>query len=805
MTLLLKARHVASWQLPKLADNNTLPCTATLPALQRGAVWKPAQVEALWDSLLRGFPIGAFLLAPYYEERGKQRFRYQESMDSPLINNISDFHLLDGQQRCNGITLGFLNSWIALEYNVPAALWVDLIPPDPQDERGFIFRVVTRSHPWGYRRNDPTQRLEAKHRRAALSAYRDANNSANLGSQDYLCIGQVNLSLVWPWDAKAPVPFPLLIEAVISGNDKVWELLQSKLGNLLPYWSGAEDLPCLNGNWKTRVENLLKNPSHHMDRIVEGIRRIEGTGEEIPSVLIPALILPEEVVIEPIAVPRETDQEAIEDNPDVSLQHDPIETLFIRVNSAGTPLVGEELIYSILKSIWPDAQGFVESLSTRFMTPSRLVMLLSRLILARTDTGRERVPAPPDVGRFRRLIHGRDSQCPDFRQRLKESLARGEAETLFNVARNLLVGTKADIQYLLPPVLAADMAHRTPPEAFFFLLSWLDRMQQASLDPLRISISAHKRMIGALTALSWFANKATDCLNTLWRRLNRLEPHNLPKFFSKGVLKSCIRLTDRREIQLLPLAPPDILQSAVEESITEARGYRTPNSNFWREWRWWERFSGTFKYKESMKSWYLENLASWKREEEGQEIILDAWTKLADVLWGKRELVLYAQRKYLVDWFPKHDPASPDQLEDTDRPWDMDHIHPQKYIYGRWNIPLIIKDWHGSIGNLRAWPLEANRADGEEPPCKKLSQPAEIKEHYGLTTSEQVHKASFIGSEWPQWKESTPAQDWFHANYLAKTEEYPSCRGALIQAITARWVALYREWYETLLVGDLFG
>ena len=47
--------QVASW-----ADGNS---EVTIPALQRGLVWKPEQVEMLWDSILRGFPIGSFLLA----------------------------------------------------------------------------------------------------------------------------------------------------------------------------------------------------------------------------------------------------------------------------------------------------------------------------------------------------------------------------------------------------------------------------------------------------------------------------------------------------------------------------------------------------------------------------------------------------------------------------------------------------------------------------------------------------------------------------------------------------------------------
>ena len=32
-----------------------------LPAIQREFVWKPDQIEKLFDSLMRGYPIGAFL------------------------------------------------------------------------------------------------------------------------------------------------------------------------------------------------------------------------------------------------------------------------------------------------------------------------------------------------------------------------------------------------------------------------------------------------------------------------------------------------------------------------------------------------------------------------------------------------------------------------------------------------------------------------------------------------------------------------------------------------------------------------
>jgi hypothetical protein len=800
--LFLTASHVAAWQLAEIAMQEPPPCHAALPALQRGAVWKPHQVEALWDSLLRGFPVGAFLLAPYVGERGMHHFAHQ---DGAAMSIAPDFHLLDGQQRCNGITLGFLNAWESEAPDVSAALWVDLEPPEPQDERRFVFRVVTRSHPWGYRRSDPTRRLETTQRRTALSAYRKANENAKVDGLDTLRADQFPLARVWPWDARAPVPFSFLIEAAASEFGQVWEVLRAHMESLLPFWGYAEELPCLHGPWKSRVRDLLSQPSRHMECLVEGVRQVRGNTRKAPTVRIPALVLPRSIATGLSEDQQAIAPEGINNDADTSEQQDPIETLFIRVNSAGTPLVGEELMYSILKSIWPDAQRFVENLSTAFMTPSRLVMLLSRLMLTRTDTGREKPPAPPDVGRFRRLIHGRDSQCPDFRDRLKDSLLKAEAEALLRKARNLLVGRTGTVQDQLPPVLAAELAHYSP-ESFFMLLVWLDRMTQVGRDPLSLDALEQKQLLGAITALGWFANKPADCLTMLWGRLQKLDSQSLSTFFSTGALRPCLQLTDRGEMRLIPLLPPAVLQRAVEESITRAQGYGSPTSKFWQTWTWWNRFSSTFKDKETVGGWYAVHLNSWPRDEDtdGQGLRLNAWTQFANVLSSKRELVLYAQREYLMHWFPNHDPSSLDQLEDTDRPWDMDHIHPQNYIYGKRYIPQIIREWHGTIGNMRAWPMEVNRADGEAPPRRKLTEPGEMGDRYGLATGEQVRNASFVGNEWPQWEASTPDGNGFHANYLAKPEEYPSCRGALITAITSRWVALYRHWYETLLIGDLF-
>ena len=79
--------EIASW----VEDNSDVE----IPALQRGLVWKPNQVELLWDSILRGFPIGSFMLS----ETDKQQ---------------NSYYLMDGQQRFNAIAIGYNRMCIRL-------------------------------------------------------------------------------------------------------------------------------------------------------------------------------------------------------------------------------------------------------------------------------------------------------------------------------------------------------------------------------------------------------------------------------------------------------------------------------------------------------------------------------------------------------------------------------------------------------------------------------------------------------------------------------------------------------------------
>lgn len=78
----LKLDKIAKWQL---LSQETM---VSLPTMQRGFVWNSKKIEDLWDSLLREYPIGSFL----------------------LVRRKNDgFWLMDGQQRATAIALGFYN------------------------------------------------------------------------------------------------------------------------------------------------------------------------------------------------------------------------------------------------------------------------------------------------------------------------------------------------------------------------------------------------------------------------------------------------------------------------------------------------------------------------------------------------------------------------------------------------------------------------------------------------------------------------------------------------------------------------
>lgn len=93
-----------------------------LPAIQREYVWSPYQVEKLFDSLMRGYPISSFLFWRIREENKKDWISYEfirdfnaEAPHNSETNldgvNQDIFLVLDGQQRITSLNIGLRGSY----------------------------------------------------------------------------------------------------------------------------------------------------------------------------------------------------------------------------------------------------------------------------------------------------------------------------------------------------------------------------------------------------------------------------------------------------------------------------------------------------------------------------------------------------------------------------------------------------------------------------------------------------------------------------------------------------------------------
>jgi hypothetical protein len=98
----------------------------------------------------------------------------------------------------------------------------------------------------------------------------------------------------------------------------------------------------------------------------------------------------------------------------------------------------------------------------------------------------------------------------------------------------------------------------------------------------------------------------------------------------------------------------------------------------------------------------------------------------SEILFYTNDLILYAQRDFLYHMFNN----KLFYLDDTNIPFDWDHIYPHNLVSGKKNIPRIIADFYNSIGNFRAWPYELNRMDSDNLPIKKFA-PLKYSEKHG--------------------------------------------------------------------------
>ena len=553
-----------------------------------------------------------------------------------------------------------------------------------------------------------------------------------------------------------------------------------------------------------RLHQLLSKPTPYMERLISGFRRLLRNDEN--QLKIPVQWLPNEYL------------NGMPTDAELGDREDPVLTLFIRINTAGIAPNGEELAFSILKSVMPECREGIENLSREFMPPPRMVLLLSTFVLAQSSdrTDDSSPPAFPDVTRFRRLVQGADPAMPEFRKALKAMLEDGTAKTIIDQAHRLLVidSNRPDERpFRLLPLQAARIAQRNE-HAFLLLLIWISSRTEEKLEWCGLDEAEHRRLVGLMCVLTWFhasdTNTATNrrkSLTLLWTSRKKL---HVP-----GILAALIEPAGSEIGPILPLPPPKIIAAAIEHCVT-GWGFGGYETQLWKDTDAWNRLKYRLGDIGEANRWYERFIKQQKNGDEPEtaaratERRETAWNGLIDRTIENIELVLYGQRQAISKWYQEFDPTSPAQLQDTEQPWDLDHIHPQSYVQSRGNIPPIIRAWHSTIGNLRAWPAEINRSQHDLDPERKISQPApqEIA-NYGMRTATDLRNASAIKNP-DDWCQSHPGSEagapgHYLRNYTPDThKKWHSNRQALMKAITGRYLSLYKTFYVELCIRDLF-
>src|ERR1700709_826704 len=79
------------------AVQNVIDGRYVLPAIQREFIWEPEQIELLFDSLLRGYPISSFL---FWEVPRSQVNDWQ------FYKFLTNYHELNARHNCPAVLIG---------------------------------------------------------------------------------------------------------------------------------------------------------------------------------------------------------------------------------------------------------------------------------------------------------------------------------------------------------------------------------------------------------------------------------------------------------------------------------------------------------------------------------------------------------------------------------------------------------------------------------------------------------------------------------------------------------------------------
>jgi len=706
-----------------------------LPMIQRGSVWAPHKLLDLWDTLLRGMPLGAMMAS---ETVGDSIRVLVEG--STRQADAGDIGLIDGQQR----TLSMLAGWPQGLINPlrPVAIWVDLTDT-AQGEYQFRLWATTKAQPFGYARasmgGQPLSKLERHKLRLANEVWGKVDVQALWKQADFM-----------PWEAKFAVPLTELIDNKATLHAFLVE-------RRLRYKAALEAALEAKASSTLDPEHEL---SKHFGRKLAALPSDVALAERIPGIEA-ALNMVAECEFPVIRVRREcfNDKAVISPNDNID---PPLAILFKRVGTGGEPLSNADYVYSVIKHYAPDVHNTVNGLLEdgkirAIYTPTTLVMSAARLTIlslkAEDGEGRKLTDsAKLDKATFARLVRNHPEFIakfhadikPDgvFATRLKQVLNSISYSTDFPIG--LPKHALCLVQIPLLETILAWHTLRTPSA---------DELAQSRLPLVRFVLQ------GNLCVLDYA--KASEVANKALKE----NPDAASKIFPDHALMNVLSAGEKPSA--CPLPSPSTLSAidGLTESPTDTTGLRG-----------WTRFA----VKEDANKPHAEIYKRWWNRKGGHV----------------HPMLLWLQRDYIFDKFEEQ-PALAGMDEET--PFDFDHILPSaQWAYwtgaggGDRFIDFPLKDKNGSIldksghwnignsiGNIHVLESSANRQLGD------------TSAHVKLTTGKFAINAQILTPNMEAWQTASGDED--------KPRRWDKERALAFQrAVEQRTFALYSKFYEVL-------
>ena len=608
-------KKISEWAVGADCDEGKgVDISVSIPVFQRGLVWGAQQTEFLWDSILRGFPVGSFVTCKAITKQQK--------------SEPSEYHLLDGQQRAHAIALGFAEpTFNQSDLDDPAPIiWMDLAPKEriKDTTREFLIRLATPSHPWGYRANEDSGVLSARNIREQIPKDNNQDKNKRLKPAD-----------IYPFDAVCPVPLSWLLSLCEEKKEDFWEKLSKRLRE--------ESSP-----WSKRCVGEIEAENVDFDRIYSAISRTKEFS-------IPILKIPDE-----------------EDcNDDIS----DVEVLFQRLNRQGSPLQGEELFYSMIKASWPEVQKAVGNVAKCRVPSSRIVNLGVRLAITKpNDINLHRGLT---ISALRKMKVSSAEADQEGKHLLEDFLIKENGEKLSSVVFEVEKWLRGEPERTLPFVLVSSIARDGKGDLYLLFLYWAYRDTPVESEVLT-------SLPGLATFIHWFGNDKRKIVDAIFNECRE-------SVSMDGIRRALAKSIENK--WLVPLFSTTDFELGLKKYSDVDQRYAD------KQWRW---------------NCFLDDEQLQKDRDEVW------WPFVSRVVWN-RELLLYAQRKFIEKAFWDYDPADKELWKEHNRPWDFDHIHPSACFYNRrGEYRSFTKEWGNTIGNLRAWPFEKNRSDQKDPLDEKL-------------------------------------------------------------------------------------